>query len=310
MSKHGSARAVLAGAALIALAGCGVPAATAPDVPSETARNTPTGATAEASSAAPVISGRQSAAPVTSARQSGAPVTSARQSAAPVTSARQSAAPVTSARQRETSQSFVKANSIPFPVAVGNTWVYRTTTGGEAGQTTNRIVSAGPGPAGYVVTMSSSTEVAGTATAVEPIYVFYPDGTIGYPVPPIDGVSVAGGIRWPDAAGLASGRAYHSVLRVQVSQTGQYENADVTVQGGGTTSVSVPAGSYQASVVDTTIAAKVGGDTTIVKVTTWIAQDVGPVETVVQIRAPGTTELTTTDELLSFTKGVVAAIGS
>ena len=290
MSKHGSARAVLAGAALIALAGCGVPAATAPDVPSETARNTPTGATAEASSAAPVIS--------------------ARQSAAPVTSARQSAAPVTSARQRETSQSFVKANSIPFPVAVGNTWVYRTTTGGEAGQTTNRIVSAGPGPAGYVVTMSSSTEVAGTATAVEPIYVFYPDGTIGYPVPPIDGVSVAGGIRWPDAAGLASGRAYHSVLRVQVSQTGQYENADVTVQGGGTTSVSVPAGSYQASVVDTTIAAKVGGDTTIVKVTTWIAQDVGPVETVVQIRAPGTTELTTTDELLSFTKGVVAAIGS
>ena len=204
----------------------------------------------------------------------------------------------------------MKANSIPFPVAVGNTWVYRTTTGGETGQTTNRIVSAGPGPAGYVVTMSSSTEVAGTATAVEPIYVFYPDGTIGYPVPPIDGVSVAGGIRWPDAAGLASGRAYHSVLRVQVSQTGQYENADVTVQGGGTTSVSVPAGSYQASVVDTTIAAKVGGDTTIVKVTTWIAQDVGPVETVVQIRAPGTTELTTTDELLSFTKGVVAAIGS
>ena len=204
----------------------------------------------------------------------------------------------------------MKANSIPFPVAVGNTWVYRTTTGGETGQTTNRIVSAGPGPAAYVVTMSSTTEVAGTATAVEPVYVFYPDGTIGYPVPPIDGVSVAGDIRWPDAAGLASGQAYHSVLRVQVSQTGQYENADVTVQGAGTTSVSVPAGTYQASVVDTTIAAKVGGHTTTVEVTTRIAQGVGPVETVVLIRAAGTTELTTTDELLSFTKVAVAAIGS
>ncbi len=311
MSKHGSARAILAGAALIALAGCGVPAATAPDVPSETARNTTTGVTAEASSAAPVTSGRQSAAPVISGRQSAAPVTSGRQSAVPVTSGRQSATSVTSGGQRETSQSFVTANSIPFPVAVGNTWVYQTTASGETGQTTNRIVSAGPGPAGYEVTMTSTTAVAGTATAVQLVYVFYPDGTIGYAVPPINGVSVAGGgIRWPDAAGLASGRAYRSVLRILVAQTGQYENADVTVQGAGTTSVSVPAGTYQASVVDTTITAKVGGYTTTVEVTTWIAQGIGPVETVELIRSAGNTELTTTNALLSFTKGAVAGIGS
>ena len=311
MIKHGSARAILAGAALIALAGCGVPAATAPDVPSETARNTTTGVTAEASSAAPVTSGRQSAAPVTSGGQSAAPVTSGGQSAAPITSGGQSSAPVTSGGQRETSQSFVTANSIPFPVAVGNTWVYQTTASGETGQTTNRIVSAGPGPAGYEVTMTSTTAVAGTATAVQLVYVFYPDGTIGYAVPPINGVSVAGGgIRWPDAAGLASGRAYHSVLRILVAQTGQYENADVTVQGAGTTSVSVPAGTYQASVVDTTITAKVGGYTTTVEVTTWIAQGVGPVETVELIRSAGNTELTTTNALLSFTKGAVAGIGS
>ena len=99
-------------------------------------------------------------------------------------------------------------------------------------------------------------------------------------MPPINGVSVAGGgIRWPDAAGLASGRAYHSVLRILDSHTGQYENANVTVQGAGTTSVSVPAGTYQASVVDTIIAAKVGGYITTVELTTWIAQGVGPVKT-------------------------------
>jgi hypothetical protein len=311
MIKHGSARAILAGAALIALAGCGVPAATAPDVPSETARNATTGVTAEASSAAPVTSGRQSAAPVTSGGQSSAPVTSGGQSSAPITSGGQSSAPITSGGQRETSQSFVTANSIPFPVAVGNTWVYQTTASGETGQTTNRIVSAGPGPAGYEVTMTSTTAVAGTATAVQLVYVFYPDGTIGYAVPPINGVSVAGGgIRWPDAGGLASGRAYHSVLRILVAQTGQYENADVTVQGAGTTSVSVPAGTYQASVVGTTITAKVGGYTTTVEVTTWIAQGVGPVETVELIRSAGNTELTITNALLSFTKGAVAGIGS
>lgn len=47
----------------------------------------------------------------------------------------------------------MKADSIPFPVAVGNTWVYDTTFGAEAGRTTNRIVSAGPDQDGYQVTM-------------------------------------------------------------------------------------------------------------------------------------------------------------
>jgi hypothetical protein len=205
----------------------------------------------------------------------------------------------------------VQADSLPFPVAVGNTWVYRTTVGDKTGQTTNRIVAAGPVPAGYEVTMSSTTDVAGTATADQPVYLFYPDGTIGYPVPAVNGVSVVGGgIRWPDAAGLASGRAYHSVVRILDSQTGQYENANVTVRGEGTTSVTVPAGTYQTSVVETTITAKVGGDTTTVEVATWIAQGTGPVQTAVLIQTGGKTELTTTNVLLSFTKAAVTGVGS
>ena len=284
MSKHGSAKAVLAGAAILALAGCGVPAATTPDIPSATDRTTPAGVSPEASSAAPAGSAHQSA-----------------------TSA-------TSAGRRADAKSFVKANSIPFPVAVGNTWVYQTTAGGQTGQTTNRIVSAGPTPAGYQVTMSSTTDIAGTATAVQPVYVFHPDGTISFPVPAIDGVSVAGGgITWPNAAGLASGNAYHSVLRIQFSQSGLYENADVTVQGAGTAAVHVPAGTYQASVVDTTIAAKVGGYITTLELTTWIAQGVGPVQTEELIIAAGQTTGSTTSELVSFTKatkGAVVGIGS
>jgi hypothetical protein len=290
MGKHGSARAVLVVAAIIALGGCtGVGTATAPDVPGQGVGSTSTAATSPASSAAEG-SGRQSAAEG---------------------SGRQSATSTAGARQRETSQSFVQADSIPFPVAVGNTWVYRTTAGDQTGRTTNRIVSAGPVAAGYEVTMSSTTDVAGTAIAAQPVYLFYPDGTIGYPVPSINGVSVAGGsIRWPDAAGLASGRAYHSVVRILDSQTGQYENASVTVRGEGTTSVSVPAGTYQASVVDTVIAAKTGGYITTVEVATWIAQGIGPVQTAVLIQAAGKIELTTTNVLLSFTKGAVLGIGS
>ena len=226
--------------------------------------------------------------------------TSPASSAAPGTSARQSATSVTGTRQNAAPQSFVKANSFPFPVAVGNTWVYQTTTGGQTGQTTNRIISAGPGPSAYKVTMASTTAIAGTAYSTQAVYLFYPDGTIGYPVPSANGASVASGrIRWPDAAGLASGRAYHSALSILDSQTGQYENANVTVQGAGTTSVTVPAGTYRASVVDTTIAAKGGGNTTTE--TIWIAQGIGPVKITLLIRV-GQADLTVTNELLSFTK--------
>ena len=278
MSKHGSARAVLAGAAVIALAGCtGVGTATAPDVPGQTGPSTSTGAASQASGAAPVTSGQQGATSVTSGRQNGTP------------------------------KSFVQANSLPFPVAVGNTWVYQTTTGGQTGQTTNRIISAGPGSAAYQVTMASTTAIAGTASSAQQVYLFYPDGTIGYPVPPINGLSVASGrIRWPDAAGLASGRAYHSALRIQFSPAGVEQNVNVTVQGAGTEYVVVPAGAYLASVVHITVAASGGGNTTTE--TIWIAQGIGPVKITVVIRSASQAELTSVNELQSFTK-VPSAVG-
>jgi hypothetical protein len=148
--------------------------------------------------------------------------------------------------------------------------------------------------------MSTTTDMPGTA-AVQSVYVFYPDGTIGYPVTPVAGVSVAGVVRWPDAAGLASGRPYHPVLQ------GQAGTANVTVQGKGTTPVSVPAGTFQASVVTMTIPTKTG----TVEVTTWIAEGIGPVKTTTLIRLPGKPDLVlTTSELRSFTKGSSAGIGS
>ena len=270
MSKQSSALAVLAVVTFLALAGCtGTPSGTAPSVSGDAGNTSASTATTPASGATPTATVSQGTSPATTTGQ-GSP-----------------------------SKSFAKANSIPFPVAVGNTWVYRTVRGVAAGRTTNRIVAAGAGSAGYQVTVTSTVNVAGTATAVQPVYVFYPDGSIGYPLPAVGGLPVTvSAVRWPDAAALASGRAYHSVLRVQVAQTGQYQNADVTVQGGGTTSVTVPAGTYQASVVHTTITAKAG---TIVE-TAWIVQGVGTVKTVVLVRTAGKPGLTATDELLSFTK--------
>jgi hypothetical protein len=281
MSKHVSA---LVGAALagVVLAGCsGVPKGTAPQVSSQTAA---TGATSSAggspssqsSSPAPASSGPRSSGPASSGP--GSSVTDG-------------------VRPGVASASFAKANSIPFPVAVGNTWVYQTKIGGASGRTTNRIVAAGPGSAGYLVSVSSATNVTGASSAGTAGYTFYPDGTVGYPAPTLNGVAVTGGsIRWPNAAALASGRAYHSTLQIQVG-SGQAEDAGVNVYGAGTETVTVPAGTYQASVVVTTITAK--GETIVV--TTWIAQGVGTIKTQIQVNGAGVAGLTT-QELLSFTK--------
>jgi hypothetical protein len=278
MSKYVPVRAALAGAAIIALAGCSA-SGSGPTPEVSRAFGTPTGtSTAAASSASRAASG-------------------------------------TGATSGATANSFAAPASIPFPVAVGDTWLYQTTANinGARGTTTDKIVSAVPTAAGYQVTMSETIDAGGPVTTAEPVYIFYPNGTIGYPVTGANGVSVVGsGVRWPDAAGLASGRAYHSVLRIRVDQAGssRYANANVTVQGAGTATVTVPAGTYQATVVDTTIATKVGGFTTTVEVKTWLMQGTGPVKSEVFTHAAGKTELITTEELLSFTKGAVRADGS
>jgi hypothetical protein len=297
MSKHVPALVSVALAGLV-VAGCsGVPKGTAPQVSSQT---TPTTGATSSAGASQSSGNGQSGSP----SQSGSGQSGSGQASPGQTSSGQGGSSATDSepvgvRQGVASKSFAKANSIPFPVRVGNTWVYQTKVGSASGRTTNRIVATGPGPAGYLVTMSSATNVTGASSSGTAGYTFYPDGTVGYPAPAVNGVSVTGGgIRWPNAAALASGRAYHSTLKIQVGSSGQTQDAGVNVYGAGTETVTVPAGTYQASVVETTITAK--GETIVV--TTWIAQGVGTVKTQTQVSGAGAAGLTTTEELLSFTK--------
>ena len=270
MSKYRSARAVLAGAAVIALGGCGASANTAP--------------VASASSPAARTSSPAGAASVTA-----------------------SAAATSGA----TSSSFAPARSIPFPIAVGNTWVYETVTNINNAHAllTKKILSVTPVPGGRRV-MMSSTLAPGPAPTLE-TYLFYNNGQIGFPVNEPHGVSVvsSNGVVWPDAADLASGRAFHSVLNIRLS-SGQEETANVTVQGGGTASVTVPAGTYQATLVNMTLVSKVGSFTTTAVVKVWTAPGVGPVRSEDIVKAAGKTDLITTEALLSFGKTAIRADGS
>jgi hypothetical protein len=261
MSRDRSAGAVLAGAAVIALAGCGSAAGTSPAAPPS-----PAGSASSPAGAA------GAAAAATPAASPGSTVATA---------------------------------STPFPAAVGNTWIYdvKTNLSQMHALDTKRVVRVRVVPDGRQVTLSDSLGPAGSAINTVEHYLFYDNGQIGFPVSDAHGVSVvsSNGVVWPDAAGVASGRPYHSVLNVKLS-SGRYETANVIVQGGGTQPVSVPAGTYQATLVTMTMVMRVGNFTSTAVVKAWTTAGTGPVKTEQLISTAGKTELITTSALLSFTK--------
>lgn len=262
MGKYISARVALAGVAAITLAGCGSAASTS-------------GAAAAGSPAASTSGTSGTASATTSADATASP----------------SGAAGTSA-------------SAPFPVAVGNTWIYEAVTSINNAHATDtkKVLSVTPTTGGREVTMSD-TVIPGSATATQK-YLFYDNGQIGYPISSGHGITLVSGngIVWPNAADLASGKAFHSTSKIKLA-SGQYETADVTVQGGGTESVSVPAGSYQATVVNMTIVTHLGSFTTTITVKEWTAPGIGPVKSEELIKAAGKTQTTSTEALLSFKKG-------
>lgn len=265
MSTCRSACAVLAGAAVITLAGCGSSVSTSGAAGSSPAAGTPASTASAASASA--------SAPATPGAFSGPLVSPA---------------------------------SLPFPIALGNTWVYQTVSSinNAHALVTRKVLSVAPVAGGHRVTMSYTVTPGVSPASTQESYIFYADGKIGYPVTESRGVSVIPdtGITWPDAADLGSGRVYRSTELVRLSN-GQEQTADVTVQGGGTTSVTVPAGTYQATLVTMTMTTKVGDFTTTAVVKVWTAAGTGPVKSEELVQAGGNTELKTTEELLIFTRG-------
>jgi DUF3108-like len=199
--------------------------------------------------------------------------------------------------------------SVPFPVAVGNTWNYKITTGSESGTTVNKMTAVTPVAAGQQVTMLTTDHVGSVNGSVKETYLFHADGSIGYPLgsfSPGSGVTVtSNGIVWPPASVIASGKPSQSTLNISIKAAGQMlsTTAHVTVQGAGTATVTVPAGTYQTTVVLVTERLQIVGITASIQVKTWLAPDVGPVKELVNTNEGSATSVVADEELLSFTKG-------
>lgn len=197
-----------------------------------------------------------------------------------------------------------------FPANVGDTWVYNDTIiGHSSGTTTNMISAVTPDSTGERATIRTHSDITGLPTTATTLtYQFNSDGSIEVPYAQVGSNTVtikSGGIVWPSRADLATGQPHTSTLVLQIKAGGRSAavQAHVTVKGGGTQSVTVPAGTYEATVVEETISEQVAGISISIEVRTWLANGVGPVKSVASTKSGGVSEIVSNEELKSFTKG-------
>jgi hypothetical protein len=197
-----------------------------------------------------------------------------------------------------------------FPLAVGNTWVYQEKLSTMQGTVTQQVASVSPGAGGERVIMKSRNDLSGIPhTTTSSTFIEHPDGSISVPLTQVGSTAItvkSGSIVWPGAAQLASGQPHPSTLVVAINEAGHTltEKAHIVVRGAGTQTVHVPAGTYQATVVNETISVNVMGIAIGLDVRTWLAPGVGPVKTAVSSKqGPLSGGLTGEQVLKSFTKG-------
>jgi hypothetical protein len=201
------------------------------------------------------------------------------------------------------------AGSALFPIAVGEKWVYADHLGSlGSATTTNTVTAVKPVAQGRLVTMTNRSSLTGAAGKLNKLtYLFYANGSIGVPYTQVSGAKVtikSGSIIWPPITSIQAGQVRHSTLNIAIAVAGHSfsEHVHVTVRGAGTQRVTVPAGTYQATVVDQTMAEKVMGFPVHITVRTWLADGVGPVKTEVLSKAAVASATNVTEELTSFTK--------
>lgn len=90
----------------------------------------------------------------------------------------------------------------------------------------------------------------------------------------------SGGVLWPSAAQLASGQPHHDTLVMTMTMAGQTTTmrSHIVVKGDGTQTVRVPAGTYQATVIDELMTEKFSGVAINMDIRTWVVNGVGPVK--------------------------------
>jgi hypothetical protein len=195
-----------------------------------------------------------------------------------------------------------------FPVTVGNIWVYQEKLNTASGTVTNKVISVSPAAGGNKVAMKVRDDLPGLHTGTTSVFLVHSDGSISVPVTQVGSTSVtvkSGSVIWPGSAQLASGQPRHDTLVISVKEDGHTSTvtAHVVVKGEGTQTVRVPAGTYQATLINETMDEKFSGINVGLDIRTWVASGVGPVKSEVSSNAAGRSVIASVQVLKSFTKG-------
>jgi hypothetical protein len=206
------------------------------------------------------------------------------------------------------STSVVSSASEPFPIAVGNTWVYQSSIPltGTTATVTNKVVSVTPVSGGNQVKLSDKDSILPGKTTDE-TYIFHSDGSITYPSSQLgtSATIIKGSLVWPPASAISSGQSDSYSVEIALNNSSLHGTVvdNVTVKGDGSASVTEPAGTYSANIVQMTEKYKIDGYTETIVVKTWMASGVGPVQSEAVLTAAGHTEVVSELKLKSFTQG-------
>jgi hypothetical protein len=201
--------------------------------------------------------------------------------------------------------------SVPFPVAVGDTWTYTVENAGQPlpSVLVKKITGITPVPDGQRVSLAITYSVYGIPKTIHQDYLFGTDGSISFPPGPIPSPmspANAGNVIVPPLSVINSARPVTWTLKdppLKLAGRKITGKTRITMQGGGTASVTVPAGTYRVTIVNMTVKATSSWvDKPIVTVQRmWFAPHVGEVGEELIAASSGSGQVVETEKLQSFT---------
>jgi len=192
--------------------------------------------------------------------------------------------------------------STVIPAQLGNTWVYAVDSSvlGK-GTETARISAVRPVTGGQRATLSTSLRLAGSTKPFRfsSNFTLGADGSVTFATTSFMGAKlVSGNVNWPSPAALTPGRPRTST--VTGSFLGFKTTERVTITNVGPATITVPAGSYQATLLEQTVTDHAGGRTVI---KAWVVNGIGEVKSETTVIVKGQHEVSNVETLTSFTKG-------
>ena len=192
--------------------------------------------------------------------------------------------------------------STMIPAQLGDTWVYAVDSSvlGK-GTETARISAVTPVAGGQRATLLTSLRLAG---ANRPFrfashFIAGADGSVRYVSTSFMGAKLASAnVNWPGPGTLTPGRPHTSTMTG--SFLGFKTTEHVTITEVGPATITVPAGSYQATLLEQTSTDGAGGRS-VVK--SWVVNGIGQVKTVTTVIVKGVRQVSSVQTLTSFTKG-------